>query len=159
MLFKQNKNVSLTYKKVVSKSVLGATRIHMLPGKHRKFSLEKQAKSRRASGRRVSPSTTLDHLSASEVKRAFKSSTTNRISYVGNFLCGSRSDLCHQEICISGRELFENNKEKSKNQFICVLKCHTLFGYTKVKRAPLGDPFGTMYRFTKVSNVFRNHSF
>ena len=115
ILFEQTENVSLTYKKVVSKSVLGATRIHMLPGKHSKFSLEKQAKSRRASGRRASPSTTLGHLSVSEVKRAFKSSTTNRISYVGNFLCDSRSDLCHQEIYISGRKLFENNKEKFKN--------------------------------------------
>ena len=115
ILFQPDENVSLPCKKVVPKTVLEAIQIHMLPGKHSKFSLEKQAKSRRASGRRVSPSTTLDHLSASEVKRAFKSSTTNRISYVGNFLCGSRSDLCHQEICISGRELFENNNEKSKN--------------------------------------------
>ena len=115
ILFQPDENVSLPCKKVVPKTVLEAIQIHMLPGNHSKFSLEKQAKSRRASGRRVPPSTTLDHLSASEVKRAFKSSTTNRISYVGNFLCGSRSDLCHQEICISGRELFENNKEKSKN--------------------------------------------
>ena len=115
ILFQQHENVSLPWKKVVPKTVLEAIQIHMLPGKHSKFPLEKQAKSRRASGRRVSPSTTLDHLSSSEVKRAFKSSTTNRISYVGNFLCGSRSDLCYQEICISGRELFENSKEKSKN--------------------------------------------